>query len=164
SDAAWLTIDRELIQPDQFPEDVVTASPHGDIIAGAEDVNGVAWFDDVTVQIAPVASLLAPSASGVVIGDQPPQMLAIVDDVVGDRLVANMRAIDINGVTVDQTVFDPVRPGSRLEWRPKIANFGWWRIEMDVLANGDVIAAESQDIVWIPQPTNPFERERFGLS
>lgn len=160
--AAWLTIDLELIQPNQFPPGAQGGSLP--IVSDAEDVSGAAWFDDITVQIAPVASLIPPSTSGVILGDQPPQMLAIVDDVVGDHLIATMRAIDISGRVIDSETFDPVRPGTRLEWRPKIDRFGWWRIELDVRVNDEVVTAQSQDIVWIPEPTNAFERERFGIS
>lgn len=165
-DAAWLTIDLELLQPAQLSSETRTAgagvSPVGiNADAIAEDLGAAAWFDDVTVRIVPVVTLKTNNPAGVIVGDDPPIIHARIDDVVGDPLVATLRLVSIDGETVDSLVVDPARPGSEIVWTPATPAFGWWRAQIMVHTGDRVIARATRNLVWAPPAQNELERKHF---
>ncbi len=159
--AAWLTIDLELLQPDLLPD--YSDEPAGAVTEAPEDFTGVAWFDDVVVRIVPVARLHAGDSAGIVIFPEKTAVRAVIDDVAGDPLRTELRVRSIDGDVVDSFTVDPVRPGQEIAWKPNIPALGWWNVEIDVFAGETVVAAESRPIAWIRQTSPTADRAKFGV-
>lgn len=159
--AAWLTIDLELLQPDLLPN--YSDESAGAVTEAPEDFAGVAWFDDVVVRIVPVARLHAGDSAGIVAFPEKTAVSAVIDDVAGDPLRAELRVRSIDGDVVDSLTVDPVRPGQEIAWTPDIPALGWWNVEIDVFAGGTVVAAESRPIAWIRQTSPTADRAKFGV-
>ncbi len=161
--AAWLTIQLELLQQSAFPPEL-ESTVGSDLVDRAEDISGAAWFDDVTVRIVPVLSLRTQHDSSVIDAGTTPLITGIVDDVVGDHLTATMQLIDIDGNVRDAHHVEDVRPGASIRWEPVPPEFGWWTVQLNVASNGDPLAEESLDFVWIPTPANLHGRPRQSIA
>ncbi|RMH28763.1 MAG: hypothetical protein D6693_03310 [Planctomycetota bacterium] len=149
-EAAWLTIDLELRQPGQRPDaDRLTPDDRLD------DLTARAWFDDVTVRLAPVLSLDAGGETGVILGADPPTLRASVEDVAGDPLVARLTVLDADGRPVSERVIDPVRPGVATDWRPALPAYGWHSARLTVYADGDAIGETTRPFIWAPDEDAP---------
>ncbi len=159
--SAWLTIDLELLQPDMLPID--SDDPARAITEAPEDLAGEAWFDEVVVRIVPVARLHAGDSAGIVRFPEITAVRAIIDDVAGDPLRAELRVRSIDGDVVDSITVEPVRPGQEIAWTPNIPALGWWNVEIEVFADGAVVAAESRPIAWIRQTSPTADRAKFGV-
>ncbi len=158
--AAWIQIDLELLQPQQF------APPVGDDPASQalerhtlyrEDVRGGAWFDDVAVVQIPRATIATGSPANIVEGDRTPTLQVSVRDLGGESLRARVRVFDIRGRRVDQSI-EPINPDGRArQFTPKMPGRGWYAARLDVLGagGGDDAPPVSSAIVrfvWLAGP------------
>lgn len=148
--AAWLQIDLELLQERQYSpaaRDEPAARAISQHKVWREDVDGAAWFDDVSVLQIPQATLSTTSPRNVVIGDEPPTLVMTVRDLGGDALKARVRVHDINGRLVAEHLTG-IDPGGRaLSWTPELPGFGWYSARMDVLIQpraGEPAAAQTE--------------------
>jgi len=160
--AAWLQIDLELLQPDEFLPADARLGKHE---VRREDVSGQVWFDDITVLQVPRVRLGTFPPGNIVAGPSPVQIEAVIHDLGGDLLTAELRIRNLEGDAVDR-FSGPADPGGKpLRWSPRLPAFGWYMAELDVSAGGRVVARSRAPIVWLsPGSATPaVERRRFGL-
>lgn len=158
--AAWIQIDLELLQPQQF------APPVGDDPASQalerhrlyrEDVRGGAWFDDVAVLQIPRANISTASPGNIVQGDETPSLQVSVRDLGGEALRARVRVFDIRGRRVDQ-ILEPINPDGRVrQFPPRLPGRGWYAARLDVLGAGGgddapPVSSAHVQFVWLPMP------------
>lgn len=184
-DAAWLTMELELLQPDLISGTSVPFSrietteavagrpkepplPPGEgrgerPAAEAHDLAGAAWFDDIVVRNVPNVSLTTVASSAITFGNESPLLSTVITDAVGERLVAEYRVVNLDGATVDARRIDPVEPGAEIRWRPRLPEFGWYRVEFTVAAAEETLLADTRNIVWLPRASPDSESQRMGL-
>ncbi|MFG0256461.1 MAG: hypothetical protein ACF8GE_00995 [Phycisphaerales bacterium JB043] len=143
--AAWIQVDLEVLQPDQFQGVVLdeTAIPE-------EDFHARAWFDDVTVRQLPRIVLSTNSRTNVIIAPDVPRLVATVRDLTGESLNATIRIFDLDDRVVDEFGFRGVSRGEGIEWTPTIPRFGWYRAELHIESNMRTIATTNLPFVWAP--------------
>ena len=160
--AAWLQIDLELLQPDQF----LPVDPRlGKHEIRREDVSGSAWFDDVTVLQVPRVRLGTSPPGNIVVAPEPVVIEAVVRDLGGDLLTAELSVRDLDGEVVDR-LSAPADPGGKpLRWSPSLPAFGWYSAELAVTAGGRVVSRSRTPVVWLSPDSNQssIERRRFGI-
>ena len=160
--AAWLQIDLELLQPDQYLPPDPRLGKHE---IRREDVSGGAWFDDVIVLQVPRVRLGTYPAGNSVVAPEQVTLEAVVRDLGGDLLTARMRVRDVDGTVVDSTSA-PADPGGKpLRWSPRLHAYGWYMAELDIEASGRVVSRTHSPFVWLaPGAGTPLvERRRFGF-
>jgi len=161
--AAWLQIELELLQPDQF---LPTDPRLGRHEIRREDVSGGAWFDDVMVLQVPRVRLGTSPPGNIVVAPEPVVIEAVVRDLGGDLLTADLRMRDLNGVQVD-SFSSPVDPGGKpLRWTPRLPAYGWYTAELAITAGGRVVSRSRTPLVWLSPELGASgqERRRFGIA
>ncbi len=152
--AVFLQIYLELLQP----------SALGDRQLGAsflEDLDGAAWFDDVTIMMRPRVSLTSGPASGISTDDQPPELVFSARDLAGDRLDATIRVYDLDGRVIDSHRFRVDASGRLTRWSPSIERYGWYRAVATVHAGSVLIGRASHDLLHLP--VGESARPRIGI-
>lgn len=160
--AAWLQIDLELLQPDQY---LPTDPRLGKHEIRREDVSGGVWFDDVTVLQVPRIHLGTFPPGNIVVAPEPITVETVVRDLGGDLLTAELTVRDIDGLPVDKHSAPADPSGKPLRWSPRLPAYGWYSVELAITAEGRVVATTRAPIVWL-SPTRAAaytERRRFGL-
>ncbi|MCC5786317.1 MAG: hypothetical protein JJU33_06420 [Phycisphaerales bacterium] len=177
SEDDWTPIDAELIG--LFPEavflqlDLVVLQPQhrpGDPPdMWREDLEAVAYFDDITVtQIARV-EVTSPAPMGVFLDPEIPEVGVLVRDLTGERLVGDLRVYDIDGRIVDRASLRIGRGGIESSWRPDIKRYGWYHARLDVYANDEVLGRAQTSFLFLPPRSGGGDgrgathRARFGL-
>jgi hypothetical protein len=149
ADAAWLQIDLEVLQPRQLlpgPDEGPTAA----FRVWREDVEGGAWFDDVTVTLLPRTRFEPVPASGVVVGEAEVALSLQVRDLGGRELTGVVRVLDVNDRVVWSTRVE-VDPGNRpMTLRPEIGSYGWFRCRLSVSSDGEAVSEHEVWVVRLP--------------
>lgn len=172
-DAAWIQIDLELLQPRDQASRLASVSDWAadDAEAGLaarhrvwpEDVSGAAWFDDVAALQAPRIELGTTSPANIAIGPDRPSIRLSLRDLTGERLRARATVFDLRGnVEAMQEFMLPVG-GGQTDWSPELNGYGWRRIRLDTMSDGDVMATDEAAFVWAPPLSGLMEPERFAL-
>lgn len=159
-DAAWIRIELQVLQPDQYVSRSVS-----DVEALHEDVDGAAWFDDLEIYQIPRVSVRADAEGGLAVGEQPPVIEAVAQDLAGEQLFGRITILDIEGREVAQ-LEDEISPaGRKFTWRPPLERFGWYSAELHVLNSNGVIGNERTTFVWAPpRATRDYAEQReWGL-
>ena len=167
-DAAWIQIDLELLQPQQFR--TPTAGPGAQHEVWREDVKGSAWFDNVGIYQVPRAKLWTTGENNIIGHDQSPTLWMLVRDLAGQTLRGSVRVIDVYGRVVDQQE-RTLDPGARASsWTPRLPGYGWYRGVLEVHSEGDAISRAEVTIAYLaPRRPKPVaggiasDRHRFGL-
>lgn len=121
--AAWIGLEAAVEQPRR------PTGPAGDLAIVYRDVEGGAWFDDVTIWQVPRVVVGTQSPVNVIRGPQAPKVWAQVRDTSGKALSARLRLIDHRGREVAQTMRDlGDGQGGRWEWEPRVERFGWYKV------------------------------------
>lgn len=160
TDAAWIQIDLELLQPEQQPDRHVGAR---ELVL--EDLKGRAWFDDVSVVQLPRVQLETNSSINVVEAPQKPEIIARVRDLTGERLEIDLHVYDIDGRLEAVRTFDADPRGTAIRWSPEIEGFGWRRVTLRVLSDGREVAYDELPFIWTAPrvvPT-PLGADHFGV-
>ena len=128
-DVAYLGIEVELVQPTSDPQSLL-----GNQQIVLEDIEGVAWFDDVAVWQLPHVEIGTADAGNVTRDPQGPYWNVAVRDLVGGRLTARLTIFDHEMRVVAQE-HRPMGWGSPSSWRwsPRLPRFGWYLAELAVL-------------------------------
>lgn len=163
--AAWMQIDLELLQPKQFQ----TAGLLGEHKVWLEDVQGAAWFDDVTVSLLPRSRFACVPECAMVTAPEQPRLVITARDLGGDALTGRIRVMDIDGQTVlDQTM--PLDPGARPAELPlNLPGFGWYRAVLDVSAGASWLSRSELWLSRLPsasaaaESTRSADLDRFGI-
>lgn len=147
--AAWLQVDLEVLQPAQF-----APAREGDPIAGYrvwhEDVDGGAWFDDVSVGLLPRTRFEALDATGILMPGQTPALTIQVRDLGGRELRGVVRVLDVDGVEVWRREMS-LQPDNRSERVvPRLPGYGWFRAVLEVSSQGRPVSRHEAHLVNLP--------------
>lgn len=172
-DAAWIQIDLELLQPrDQASQieshtgwsadddEVGLAASHQ---VWLEDVSGGAWFDDVVVLQTPRVELGTRGPTNITIGPQRPVIRIVLRDLTGERLRARATVLNLRGEVEAMQEFMLSVGGGQTDWTPQIDGYGWRRVRLETLSDGEVVASEEASFVWLPEGEPSDEADRFAV-
>jgi len=160
SDAVWLQIELELLQPDRFGPGPVSTQ---EIVR--EDVRGAVYFDDLRVYQMPRITVGTGTPGSVVIGPNRPDVELNVRDVAGEVLHARLEVEDAFGRIVDSTIREIGTAGGTIRWTPALERFGWYLIRV-VLSNDEgVVAERTGALAWLakPRPIDRIDSSQFGV-
>lgn len=153
-DAAYITIELELLQPDQFDTSVL--NPHESRPA---DISGSAWFDDVTVLQIPRIAVTPAQPLAVFAGPDVPVLRILAQDLAGQTLTARATVYDIDDrpVAVRQDTIDP--GGTPMRWTPAITKRGWYTVELEVMHGSTIVGTDTCTFVWVDAIPSSAPRE-----
>jgi hypothetical protein len=166
--AAYLQIDLELLQPDQYAEPVL-----GKHQIVRQDVSGAAWFDNVATVLLPRVELTTQSRVNVICAPELPLLKAVVRDLTGETLRARIDVLDVDGVIVARHEVALGTGITEASWVPALTRLGWYRAVMDLISDAGRVGSTHLDFLWLPAvpikataaetAKDRSERERFGL-
>jgi hypothetical protein len=157
-DAADLVVELQVLQPQQF-----TASDESPGMPLLEDVAGRAWFDDVTVQQLPRIELSTDAPGNIVPAPQTPTLHAVVRDPTAERLSGRLRVYDIERREVRGTSFQLPQGAWRRSFELTDLEIGWYRAELEVANDRQVVGRRSLDLVVLPPRDGRLREHRFGV-
>lgn len=147
--AAFLEIELLLEQPEKRRTDPRTGRSAAVTPA---DYSGSAFFDDVTVIQIPRVEVGSPAPGNIAAGDTPPEVEVFIRDLAAEGLTIELAALDTEGRTADEAIWQTRGGLVDRMWRPNLPSFGWYRITARVYAEDQIIGAGVVDIGWIPEP------------
>ncbi|MGD9692150.1 MAG: hypothetical protein AB7G17_11995 [Phycisphaerales bacterium] len=179
--AAWIQIDLELLQPRELEREHlehIAASedpqPPSALVthrAIFEDISGGAYFDDLTIMQVPRVRLRSTIPGAVAAAPDKPTYELEVRDLTGEPLRVHMIATDLDGNLVDSLDAPAPEAGQRLTWSPAMQQYGWIRVNLEVVGPSGVVARSSSTAVWLPPlpradsfSSTARETARFGLT
>lgn len=163
--AAFIQLELQVVQPAQ-----VEAARLGVHHVYAEDLDGVAWFDDVAVSQLPRIEFMASGASNIVTAPERPRLSLVLRDLTGEELSSSLvvRGVDGEVVYEDSRVLGT--GAVRAEWDPTLEKYGWYSAELRVRNKSGDVAHVKTAMVWLPPEdaawtarAGPLDRRRFGL-
>jgi hypothetical protein len=157
-DAADLVVELQVLQPQQF-----TAPGDAPGVPLLEDVAGRAWFDDVTVRQLPRIELSTDAPGNVVPAAATPTLHAVVRDPTAERLSGRLRIYDVERREVRGTSFQLPQGAWRRSFELTDLNVGWYRAELEVANDRQVVGRRSLDLVVLPKRNTPLREPRFGV-
>lgn len=157
ADAAYLQIDLEVIQPQEFRRESLLNHQ-----VWAQDFDGAAWFDDVVITQVPQLRLATTSPLNVVSRPAVPTLTTEMRDLAAEELVATTRVYDARRGLVAESV-RTIRTGRETwQWTPELTELGWFRAEIELASAGLVVAHKSCEFVWLEVPEDRRARYRSG--
>ena len=147
TDAAWLKLQLELVQPDQQGRTALGLHELAE-----HDITAAAWFDDVVIYQLPRLQLTGPSPTGVVRGVEQVVFDVDVFDLVGEDMAVELRLYDQAGRLIAQTKqqlgsADP----TRWRWRPDVQRTGWYIAELLVRSGARRVGRARTALAVLPQ-------------
>jgi hypothetical protein len=158
--AAYIQVDLELLQPDQFQDP--GPDKHRVLV---QDIAGAAWFDQVAIVQLPRASISTPSPINVFRGEDRPRVSVFLRDLTGEQLTGRFTLQDAAGHTVDTQLKDLPAGSGTWDWSPRIDRFGWYRASLELRTADRRVGATYLDFAWLPPPRQPADADgpRFAL-
>lgn len=157
ADAAYLQIDLEVIQPQEFRSESLLNHQ-----IWAQDFDGTAWFDDVVITQVPQLRLTTTSPLNVVARPAVPTLTTDMRDLAAEELVATTRVYDARRELVAEST-RAIRTGRESwQWTPELPELGWFRAEVELASAGVVVARRSCEFVWLETPEDRRARYRSG--
>jgi hypothetical protein len=127
-DAAYIGIELELLQP-TFDN----GNPLGEHQVVYQEVNGGAWFDDVSVWQLPHVSVTTPGTVAIHNGKEPPPLTMQVRDLTGQVLETRVDVYDADMKPVGGDTHTLTQGGSPIwTWDPPLPGYGWYLVDMQV--------------------------------
>jgi len=164
-DVAYMGIELHIIQPKADPD-----SPLGDHQVVPADIDGGAWFDDVSVWELPSVSIGTGVATNIVKGASKPALHARIRDLTGQRLRAVMSVYDYRYQPVDRIEEDIDKEG--WSWEPNLdGRYGWYWADLEIYETDSRhqpttrIARTVAGFLWLPQGSGRAgdDRSRFEI-
>lgn len=173
-EAAWIGLHVQLMQPTPQPQ-----SPLGRHQVVFQDVQGEAWFDNISVWQLPHLAIKSQSRANIIHPPDQPQLTMKVRDLTGRGLTAHVKVYDhlLRLIDQDQQRVGDGQPES-WNWQPTIERFGWYLVDMivyeqpaapeaphpDVL--GTPVARTLSAMLWLPEETamRGPEAQRFVIT
>ncbi|MFG0259530.1 MAG: hypothetical protein ACF8LK_04175 [Phycisphaerales bacterium JB041] len=157
ADAAYLQIDLEVIQPQEFRRESLLQHQ-----VWAQDFDGAAWFDDVVIRQVPQLHLKTTSPLNVVSRPDTPTLATDMRDLAAEELVATTRVYDARRALVAEST-RAIRTGRESwQWTPDLPELGWFRAEVELASAGLVVAKKTCEFVWLETPKEHRTRYRTG--
>lgn len=145
--AAWIGIEVAVLQPTLDKH-----NPLGKQQIVLTDVQGQAWFDDISIWQVPHADVRSQSPVNIVRQPDQPRVVAKVRDYTGRQLLADIRVYDETMTQVDGKVFR-VGLGApmRWNWTPTLPGLGWYLVDMTVsdVGAGGMVARSRASMLWL---------------
>lgn len=157
ADAAYLQIDLEVVQPQEFRRESLLNHQ-----VWAQDFDGAAWFDDVVVTQVPQLRLTTTSPLNIVARPEVPTLTTDMRDLAAEELVATTRVYDARRALVAEST-RKIRTGrASWRWTPELPELGWFRAEVELASAGVVVAHRSCEFAWLETPEDRRARYRSG--
>ena len=165
---AFLVVELALLQPSQY---AVTSL--GDRALFEQDINGSAWFDDMTISQVPVIAMSTDRPGNVFRSDEPLKLRVDVSDKFTDDLSAQLVVTDAEGNEVYQlsggldanTATTPIPGQKRMLLRLPTLKPGWYEAKLTLLSGGQTLGAQQLDFVRLADDLPPGEPDpRFGIN
>ncbi|HYE02302.1 MAG TPA: hypothetical protein VD963_03600 [Phycisphaerales bacterium] len=154
-EAAFLEIDLQVLQARQLGG--------GGGRAGADDLAGAAWFDDLAVVLVPRVELVPEGSWGMTGATQRPGARFLVRDAGGGELRARLVARDLDGAEVARVDHQVGRGGTGAVWRPDLPGYGWYRVTMEVFSGPTLVAEAQTELAWVASSRRPSPSGGIGL-
>lgn len=159
--AAWIMVRLELLQPIEFrPPLLGTQSLY------RQDIDALAWFDDLSVFQLPRIDITPNAASGVIRQPDEPTLSMTVRDLTGEPLTATLSVYDESGNAVaHQTRKLDGRQAPTWTWRPELRRLGWYWADLVVTGDRGLVGRRSTAWVWLDRRTSigDGQRRRWGI-
>ncbi|MHC4994182.1 MAG: hypothetical protein ACYTGQ_03925 [Planctomycetota bacterium] len=160
SEAAWIILRLELIQPIEYQR----LAPANHVVE-REDIRAAAWFDDVAVYQMPLIELGTQSPVNVIRHPQRPELRVRVQDLTGEPLDVSVVLYDMNRneVARREQPLDRNNPGQWV-WDPGIDRLGWYWASLEVMQkDGGVVGHTLTSFAWLGAETGRglSEADRF---
>ncbi|MEK6703163.1 MAG: hypothetical protein AABZ53_12930, partial [Planctomycetota bacterium] len=143
--AAYLQIELLLLQPAQ---QLRGAKPKYTSLA--QDVSGAAWFDDVAVVQLARISLTTTEPTNVIVAPCVPELVATVQDLTGEALIAHITITDDAGRVVDRINRPVTSSRGGIKFNPALSRYGWFHATLDVMSGNQAVGFTSVDYVYLP--------------
>jgi len=149
-DAAYIQIDLEVLQPEQFAH-----AEHDKHQVWQQDFAGSAWFDQVAVVQLPRAAIATPSPINILRSPERPRVSVMLRDLTGEQITGTFTLQDAAGTTIDEMtrhLGGGAGGGSTgaWDWEPKVTDFGWYRATLELRNNQRRVGATYIDLAWLP--------------
>lgn len=163
--AAFIQLELQLLQPAQ-----IEPARLGVHQVYEEDLDGAAWFDDVSVSQLPRIELTSNGAANIVVAPDKPKLSLVLHDLTGEELSSVLEVRDVDGKLVyeDRRVLGTGTV--RANWEPTLQLYGWFGVDLRVRNKASDVAVVRTAVVWLPpendavnERTSPVDRRRFGL-
>jgi hypothetical protein len=165
--AAFLVLELGLLQPAQY-----TAGALGERELHAQDINGTAWFDDVSVAQIPRVTMTTSRPGNIFRRSDPLQFQVLVNDRFTDDLAAQLVIRDAEGKTVfqqsgalDMSAAESLGPGRKRttvelpDLRP-----GWYEAALVMTSRGQLLGEQTVDLIRLADDAPQTAPDaRFGL-
>jgi len=166
--AKWLVLELGLVQPA-----IWKSSTLGRQTLFEQDINGVAYFDDIVIAQVPRSQMTCDRPGNVFRRSDPIALRVRINDRFTDDLACRLLVTDAAGKNVYQhngSIVLANEPGHEAN-PPKIGSIalpdlpaGWYRASMQLISQGVVVADESLDLVRLADDGAPVEPDqRFGV-
>ena len=157
--AADLALELQVAQPRELGEHAAEGSPM------LQDVQGHAWFDDLSVHHSPRISLKLENGTGVIELPQVPRISMVVRDVTNLPLTTHLRIYDLNGQCVHSSSLPAPRGRQTGTMEIPVQTCGWYHATLEVASEESLVGHASLDYLLVPAPQRPLDDEdrRFGV-
>ncbi|MDX2146372.1 MAG: hypothetical protein SFZ23_02530 [Planctomycetota bacterium] len=161
TDAAFLSVELLLVQPRERAElESLAAGRASSVVDGdrastpratgpAQDLNAMAWFDDVRVAQLPRIELSTESPGNVVLVPEVPTLQLGMRDLTGQQLSLKVRVRDWDNRIVYE---DHVKAGagtSMTRVPVRVNQFGWYQADVDVHADDEPVGSVSTTFLYL---------------
>ncbi|MEO1585181.1 MAG: hypothetical protein AAFR96_11515 [Planctomycetota bacterium] len=143
--SAFLQIDTELVQPEQYQDPVL-----GQHQVFPEDYSGQAWVDDLIVNQLPRIWVGSQTPGGVIAEPEAPALTFLVRDLTGDRLTARLSVHDLQARTVFQDERPVASSAEPKTWPISLDRFGWYSATIEIVAGDAPVGRASCAIAYVP--------------
>ncbi|MFK7960080.1 MAG: hypothetical protein AB8G96_06085 [Phycisphaerales bacterium] len=129
------------------------------------DVSGHAWFDEVVVEHRSRAEIAINGVANVVTAPATPRLAATVFDLTTAGLTARLSVFDAAGAMVHRQVVEQVRGREQMLIDLPVPRFGWYRAQLDIVADGNPSGSRELTFAWVPPLRRPsaMPEQRFGF-
>lgn len=160
--AAWMQIELQLLQPAQWrgeglSEEAIELLP--------QDFEGSAFFDDLAVYQLPRVELEVVGEWSIARSALPPEVTVALRDQAGEPLHARLRVLGLDGVLVDETRLETPLDLTPIPWRPRLPEYGWYRVEASIHNDRGVVGFAEASFGWLPEEREMAMQSRapFGV-
>ncbi len=165
--AASLVVELAVLQPAQY-----AGAPLGQRTLYDQDIQGSAWFDDVSVSQVPRVTITTDRPANIFRHNDPLQLHVDVSDRFTDDLSAQLVITDAVGRTIYQRSGAPelskaerLGPGEkRMTMMLPALPTGWYQISLLMTSQGQRVGSRTMSIIRLADNADPFNPDgRFGV-
>ncbi|HUB26775.1 MAG TPA: NEW3 domain-containing protein [Tepidisphaeraceae bacterium] len=165
SRAAYLAVELELLQPELY-----TPAASADGMIFPQDINGSAWFDDVTVAQVPDVTLATAEPANIFRLGEPLQLSVTINDLFTGDLQSRLSILNADGQTIYQRsgALGAVTTNAATERRLIVPlpglEPGWYRANLQVTSHGNDLGEHSMALIQLGDTAEPIPPDdRFGV-